>query len=149
MGESLSPCTDLCSSRHREIQHICDPEGAECQEHDHCRTGQPAQLGAGFHVVSLQRLDLNGHTPWHSRALCWSCRAQPDTRVSSGTPFALPSALCPAIRFASKALPESNRSPLSPRPPAKSPLPASLHPGLLLPSTSYNLFSSRQQGGYF
>lgn len=52
MGESLSPCTDLFSHCHREIQYVCDPEGAECQEHDHCRTGQPAQLGAGFHVVS-------------------------------------------------------------------------------------------------
>ena len=85
MGESLSPCTDICFHRHREIQHLCDPEGAECQKHDHRGPRQPAQLGAGFHVVSLQW--PHGLTPWHSQACCWPRRAQPDTRVSSGTPL--------------------------------------------------------------
>lgn len=45
---------DPCSRRRREIQHLRDPEGAECQEHDHRRARQPAQLGAGLHVVSLR-----------------------------------------------------------------------------------------------
>lgn len=65
------------------------------------------------------------------------------------TPLPPPLAPCPVISSASKALPESSHFPLSPRPPAKSQLPASLHPGLLLPSASCNLFSSRQRGDIF
>lgn len=40
----------FCSCR--EIQHVCDSEGSECEEYDYCGTGQPAQLGARLHVVS-------------------------------------------------------------------------------------------------
>lgn len=47
-GGSLHPL--LCS--HREVQHLRDAEGAECQKHHHRGAGQPACLGAGLHVVS-------------------------------------------------------------------------------------------------
>ncbi len=36
----------------REIQHIRDFEGSECEKYDHRRTGQWTQLGARLHVVS-------------------------------------------------------------------------------------------------
>lgn len=36
----------------REIQHIRDFEGPECEKHNHRRTGQWTQLGARLHVVS-------------------------------------------------------------------------------------------------
>ena len=47
-GWSLHPL--LCSRR--EVQHLCDAEGAECQKYHHRSAGQPACLGAGLHVVS-------------------------------------------------------------------------------------------------
>lgn len=128
-----SPDTNSCSHRHREIQHICDPEGAECQEHDHRCAGEPAQLGTGFHVVSD-----------------WSCTASPPgtllvppirTLVSSGAPLPPPSAPCPPISFVSKALPKSSYLPLSGA--------TSLRSGLPLQSASCNLFFSRQPQGYF
>lgn len=36
----------------RQVQHLRDTEGAECQEHDYHSPGGPALLGTGFYVVS-------------------------------------------------------------------------------------------------
>lgn len=43
----------------REIQHIRDFEGSECEKYDHRRTWQPTQLGTRLHVVSPSYLLLS------------------------------------------------------------------------------------------
>lgn len=138
-GGYLSPCADPYSQHHREIQHIRDSEGAECQEHDHRRAGEPAQLGAGFHVVSL----TGPAQPHAGTSLVPLGRAR-HLGVLWGSS---PSSLGPMSIFASKALPESSLPFISG---ASSQVPAatSLRPGLLLQSASCNLFS-RQPEGYF
>lgn len=142
-GESLSPCADPCSHFHREIQHLRDPEGAECQEHNHRCAGKPAQLGAGFHVVSLTA--LHSLTPWYldgptgksgHLGVLWDSSPSPPGPMSTYQLCLQSTSRIQSLPFISGAT-------------SQVPATSSLHPGLLLQSASCNLFSSRQPKRYF
>lgn len=71
----------------REVQHLRDSESPKCEEHNHRCQGQPAQLGAGLHVVSpsLSPLVCLHFTPscfLLSSAQCHSAPAALNTSVN-------------------------------------------------------------------